>query len=300
MKHRSTDSSPDSIQKSSSQGAGVLYLVATPIGNLGDMSQRAVQTLQSVDLIAAEDTRHSGKLLNHFNINTSSFPLHDHNERQKAKEIVAKIEQGNSIALISDAGTPLVSDPGYNLVQSCIEAGLEVQTIPGPCALIAALSVSGLASDRFSFCGFLPAKSKGRRDALSSLKHLTHTLIFYESPHRIEGSLDDFMAELGAERQGALVRELTKTYETVIRGSLSEIRAALDRDENQRRGEMVLLVAGAEEVEVEITDLSEQMQWLAKELDRDLPTKRAAELVATLSGLKKKEVYRWLVDNAED
>ena len=279
----------------SASPSGELFIVATPIGNLGDFSQRAIEVLQQVDLIAAEDTRHSGKLLNYFNINTPCFAVHDHNERQKAQEIVAKIHDGKSVALISDAGTPLVSDPGYNLVCACVEADIKITTVPGPCALIAALSISGLASDRFSFHGFLPAKSKGRCDALAELKAVEHTLIFYESPHRIEASLEDFAAVLGGDRPAVLVRELTKNYETALRGTLTELRAALDLDENQRRGEMVLLVAGAEP-QAQAVELSEDMQWLARELDQDLSTKRAAELVAKVSGVKKKDVYRWLVE----
>lgn len=194
---------------------GTLYIVPTPIGNLGDITERAVQVLSQVDLIAAEDTRHTGRLLSHLNISTRTFALHDHNEQQKAQVLAEKLSQGQSIALVSDAGTPLISDPGYHLVNQCRAAGLRVVPLPGACAVIAALSASGLPSDRFSFEGFLPPKSKGRRDKFLELAKVERTCIFYESPHRIMDSLDDMLAILGEERQVVLARELTKTFETI-------------------------------------------------------------------------------------
>ncbi len=196
-------------------GAPILYIVPTPIGNLGDITQRALDVLASVDMIAVEDTRHTGKLLAHFNISTKTFALHDHNEQQKAQVLVDKLLSGLSIALVSDAGTPLISDPGYHLVTQCRQAGVKVVPLPGPCAVITALSASGLPSDSFSFEGFLPAKSKARKDKLLEIAKVSRTCIFYESPHRICESLQDMLDVLGGEREVVLARELTKTFETI-------------------------------------------------------------------------------------
>lgn len=192
-----------------------LYIVPTPIGNLADITQRAIEVLSNVDIIAAEDTRHTGKLLSHFNIQTKTFALHDHNEQQKAQVLVEKLLSGQSIALVSDAGTPLISDPGYHLVTKCRQAGVRVVPLPGACAVITALSASGLPSDRFSFEGFLPPKSKGRKDKFLEIASVERTCIFYESPHRILDSLQDMLDVLGSEREVVLARELTKTFETI-------------------------------------------------------------------------------------
>ncbi|SQA97819.1 Ribosomal RNA small subunit methyltransferase I [Cedecea neteri] len=222
--------------------ASTLYIVPTPIGNLGDITQRALSVLQSVDLIAAEDTRHTGLLLQHFAINARLFALHDHNEQQKAETLVAKLQEGQSIALVSDAGTPLINDPGYHLVRTCREAGIRVVPLPGPCAAIAALSAAGLPSDRFCYEGFLPAKSKGRRDALKAIEQEPRTLIFYESTHRLLDSLEDICAVLGESRYVVLARELTKTWESIHGAPIGELLAWVKEDENRRKGEMVLIV----------------------------------------------------------
>ena len=192
-----------------------LYIVSTPIGNLGDMSPRAVETLQAVDLIAAEDTRHSSRLMQHFDIKTQMWALHDHNERSQADRILQRLEEGENIALISDAGTPLISDPGYHLVRIIREAGYSVVPVPGACAFVAALSASGLPTDRFIFEGFLPAKTKARRERLDNVVEEPRTLVYYESPHRLTDTLADMLAVFGSDRYVVMARELTKTFETI-------------------------------------------------------------------------------------
>lgn len=269
---------------------GTLYLVATPIGNLGDMTPRALEVLQGVDLIAAEDTRHSGKLLQHFGIGTSCVPYHEHNERQQCDKLVARLQGGESIALISDAGTPLVSDPGYHLVHATRQAGLSVVPIPGPCALIAALSVSGLPSDRFVFEGFLPAKAAARRQRLEALAAEPRTLIFYESTHRIEACLADMAEVLGDARQAVIARELTKRFETVHGAGLAELLTWLRADAQQHKGEFVVLVAGAEQRPDDDGD-AELVRMLSV-LMEELPLKQAVTLAARLSGRKKNAVYQ--------
>ncbi len=271
-----------------------LYIVPTPIGNLGDITQRALDVLNNVDLIAAEDKRHSSKLLSHFGINTPMFALHDHNEQQKADFLIQKLVQGCSIALISDAGTPLISDPGYHLVNRCRQAQIKVVPLPGPCAVIAALSASGLASDRFSFEGFLPPKSKGRQDKFNEINQDPRTLIFYESPHRIIDSLNDMLAILGKKRQVVLARELTKTYETIYGAPLEELIAWLKEDPNRTRGEIVVLVAGFK-AEKEVLK-PEALRALAV-LANELPLKKAAALVAELYPVKKNALYKWGLAN---
>ncbi|GAB7258705.1 16S rRNA (cytidine(1402)-2'-O)-methyltransferase [Dickeya ananatis] len=224
--------------------ASTLYIVPTPIGNLADITQRALTVLQQVDLIAAEDTRHTGLLLQHFAINARLFALHDHNEQQKAEQLLARLQQGMSIALVSDAGTPLINDPGYHLVRRCREAGVRVVPLPGPCAAITALSAAGLPSDRFCYEGFLPAKTKARKDTLRDLQEETRTLIFYESTHRLLDSLQDMVEVWGAERYVVLARELTKTWESLYGAPVGELLAWVQEDENRRKGEMVLIVEG--------------------------------------------------------
>jgi 16S rRNA (cytidine1402-2'-O)-methyltransferase len=267
----------------------ILYVVSTPIGNLQDLTPRAIETLNRVDLIAAEDTRHSGRLMQHFAISTPMVALHDHNERQRAQSLVQKLAEGQSIALISDAGTPLISDPGYHLVSAVRDAGYQVVPVVGPCALIAGLSVSGLATDRFSFYGFLPAKSSGRRQQLQQLERVTHTQVFYESPHRIVATVDDIVAVMGANRRLVLARELTKTFETVYGAKASEVQAWLAADHNQQKGEFVVLLEGAEPQQLqEIGPEEERMLTL---LLAELPIKKAAAITASMTGHKKKALY---------
>lgn len=267
-----------------------LYIVATPIGNLGDITVRAVEILQSVDVIAAEDTRHTARLLNHLGIRKPLLACHEHNERQRSVQIIAKIAAGESVALVSDAGTPLISDPGYFLVASVREAGYRVSPIPGACALIAALSVSGLPSDRFFFEGFLPAKSVGRRKRFQSLSGFEHTWIFYESPHRIEDSLGDMAEVLGIERMIVIARELTKTFETVLSGTVGECLERLQSDANQKKGEFVVLVRGAQPLSI-LAGIDKKAASVMTVLMEDLPLKQASHLAARISGCKKKALY---------
>lgn len=274
-----------------------LYIVPTPIGNLGDITQRALDVLSNVDIIAAEDTRHTGKLLSHFNIQTKTFALHDHNEQQKAQVLVEKLLAGQSIALVSDAGTPLISDPGYHLVNQCRQAGVKVVPLPGACAVITALSASGLPSDRFSFEGFLPAKSKGRKDKFLEIAKAERTCIFYESPHRITESLQDMLAILGPERDVVLARELTKTFETIQGLPLGELIEWIEEDDNRKRGEMVLLIHGYRDSAEE--SLPEEALRTLGILVKDLPLKKAAAATAEIYNLKKNALYKWGLDNLD-
>ncbi|MBY5947602.1 16S rRNA (cytidine(1402)-2'-O)-methyltransferase [Photobacterium rosenbergii] len=273
-----------------------LYIVPTPIGNLADITQRALDVLANVDLIAAEDTRHTSRLLTHFSISTRTFALHDHNEQQKADYLIEKLQAGTSIALVSDAGTPLISDPGYHLVNRCRQADVKVVPLPGPCAVVTALSGAGLPSDRFSFEGFLPPKSKGRRDRFQELANDERTMIFYESPHRIMDSLADMLAVLGPERQVVLARELTKTYETIHGAPLGELIDWLGEDSNRTRGEMVLLVAGHR---AEKEDLPADALRTLGLLVKELPLKKAAALTAEIHGVKKNALYKWGLENLD-
>ena len=267
-----------------------LYIVATPIGNLEDLSARAIATLRSVSLIAAEDTRHAARLLSAYQIETPVTACHDHNESFKLTQFLGKLQQGKSVALISDAGTPLISDPGYRLVKAAHEAGIRVIPIPGACAAITALCASGLASDRFSFEGFLPAKTHARQQTLTSLASDSRTLIFYEAPHRIIDSLQDMLTCFGAARDVTFARELTKTFETIKKSTLGELLAFVQADPNQQKGEIVLVVAGASEAE-QLPDTAKTDQLLQR-LMQDLPLKTAAQLAADLTGLKKNELYQ--------
>jgi 16S rRNA (cytidine1402-2'-O)-methyltransferase len=267
---------------------GTLHVVATPIGNLADLSPRALDTLRSVDAICAEDTRHTRQLLAHFGVERPLVALHQHNEDAQAGHLVARLREGQSLALVSDAGTPLVSDPGYRLVRAAREAGLRVTPVPGACAAVAALSVAGLASDRFVFEGFLPAKAGARRERLARLAPETRTTIFYESAHRIEETLGDFVAAFGPERPVVLARELTKRFETVIDGPLSRVRDAVAADANQRRGEFVIVLEGArEDADARI---AEGRRLYAK-LGEYLKPSQAAKLAAELSGAPRKALY---------
>lgn len=265
-----------------------LYIVATPIGNLADMSQRAIEVLQSVDVIAAEDTRHSGFLLQHFAIKTPSISLHDHNEQQRSETLLARLQQGESVALISDAGTPLISDPGYKLALLIREHGIPVIPIPGSCAVITALCASGLPSDRFSFEGFLPNKQGARLQTLEKLAADTRTLIFYDSPRRLQSTLVDMVTVFGGERRACLARELTKLHETINTKPLAELLAWVNSDENQQRGECVLLVEGAKQQQ----DASEiEVNRVLGLLLKELPVKKAAAMAAALLGVSKNNAY---------
>ncbi|HSW69729.1 MAG TPA: 16S rRNA (cytidine(1402)-2'-O)-methyltransferase [Gammaproteobacteria bacterium] len=269
---------------------GILYVVATPIGNLQDMGPRAVEVLKTVEGILAEDTRHSAPLLQHFMIDTKMLALHEHNERQRTAIILERLRQGESIALISDAGTPLINDPGYFLVREAIKAGIRVAPVPGPCALIAALSISGLPTDRFCFEGFLPAKSKHRVQHLELLRNETRTLVFYEAPHRVMDSLQDMLTVFGGEREVVIARELTKLYETVYSGTLSHLLEWVREDENRRRGEIVLIVKGKEKT-VQIEE-GVSMEHILKILLAELPLSQAVELTAKISNQRKNEIYQ--------
>lgn len=270
--------------------AATLYVVPTPIGNLGDITQRALATLKAVDLIAAEDTRHTGMLLQHFAINARFFALHDHNEQQKADLLIDKLRAGQSIALVSDAGTPLINDPGYHLVRRCREAGIRVVPLPGACAATTALCAAGVPSDRFCYEGFLPAKSKARRDRLRALQQEPRTLIFYESTHRLLESLEDMVSELGGARYVVLARELTKTWENIHGAPVAQLLAWVREDENRRKGEMVLIVEGYQADEGALSP--EALRTLAL-LQTELPLKKAAALAAEIHGVKKNALYKY-------
>ncbi|SLJ85689.1 16S rRNA (cytidine(1402)-2'-O)-methyltransferase [Psychrobacter sp. DAB_AL43B] len=309
-----------------------LYIVATPIGNLSDMTPHAIDVLKQVAIIACEDTRTSGKLLSHFGIDTKGgkaddtkdaaahnteintedgvandadttskqkghnklWAYHEHNSAIQTPKIIEMIEQGHSVALISDAGTPLISDPGYQLVQAAHSAGVRVSPIIGASAAIAALSVAGLPSDRFSFIGFLPAKTHGRQKQLSTLNTRTETLIFYEAPHRIIASLEDMAAIFGAEREVTFCRELTKTFETVRKSTLGALVEFVKADDNQQRGEIVVVVAGVK-VAQDDDDISIHDKLLQRLLE-DLSVKKAAALGADITGVKKNALYQRLLE----
>lgn len=274
--------------------ASTLYVVATPIGNLGDFSQRAIDVLRGVDRIAAEDTRHSARLCQHFDIDTQLMAYHDHSDEAKVGAFLQCLERGESLALISDAGTPLISDPGYRLVNMARSRGIKVIPIPGACAFVAALSAAGLPSDRFTFEGFLVSKSGARQRQLEALANETRTLIFYESPHRIVDSLSDMVAAFGAERELVLARELSKTFETFIPGTAASVLKVVQADHNQQKGEMVVMVAGAAQ-RAEVIDPA--VENIMRCLLAELPIKQAAKLTADITGLRKKVLYQWGLDN---
>lgn len=271
--------------------AGTLYVVATPIGNLDDISARALKILRDVALIAAEDTRHSMRLMQHFGISTPLAACHEHNERDEGSRFLSRLQAGDDVALISDAGTPLISDPGYHLVRQVRAAGIKVVPVPGPCALIAALSAAGLPSDRFIFEGFLPAKAVGRRARLEAVKEESRTLIFYEAPHRILECLEDMELVFGGERVALLARELTKTFETLNGLPLAELRAWVAGDSNQQRGECVVLVAGWQAPEGEDAVSADTLRVLDLLL-KEMPLKRAAAVAAEITGVRKNLLYQ--------
>ncbi len=270
---------------------GTLYVVATPIGNLQDLSPRAQDTLRQVDLIAAEDTRHSRHLLNHFYITTSLYPLHEHNEKQAAQYLLQQLQGGKNLALVSDAGTPLISDPGMHLLQLMHENQLPVIAIPGPSAVITALSVSGLPADQFVFEGFLPAKSTTRQKRLSQLISETRTLVFYEAPHRILDCLLDMSQIFGEERIIVLVKELTKVFETVHRADLNSATAWLQEKAERQKGEFVLIVAGAQPLDNQQID--PDTQKIFQTLKQHLPLKQAAKLTSEITGVSKNILYQF-------
>ena len=268
--------------------AGELYVVATPIGNLGDLTARAREVLGAVDAICAEDTRHTRQLLGALGIERPLLALHEHNEAEMAWKLVERLKAGDRLALVSDAGTPLVSDPGYRLVREVRAAGLKVVPVPGACAAIAALSVAGIPSDRFCFEGFLPAKSSARRERLAALSREPRTLVFYESSHRIEESLTDLVAMFGPGREAVLARELTKLFETVLGDTLGGIAEKVAADENQRKGEFVLIVRGCEDDgEAKLLEGQRLYAKLAEHLKPSL----AAKLAADISGAPRKALY---------
>ncbi len=269
-----------------------LYVVATPIGNLGDISHRALAVLSSVDLIAAEDTRHSARLLQHFGIETPMLSYHAFSQPQREDRLLQRLDEGQSVALISDAGTPLISDPGHDLVVRARGSGIRVIPIPGPSALTAALSVAGLPVGRFAFEGFPPARPAGRRRLYSSLSDDARTLVFYEAPHRILDSVVDMASTFGGHRLAAVCRELTKTWESVATGTLEQLCDWLDTDSNNRRGEFVVLVAGAESPAAEAEDAaSQRAEEVLAILLEELPVRQAVSLAVRLTGMKKNRLY---------
>lgn len=270
-------------------GPACLWVVATPIGNLDDLSPRAAEVLARASLVAAEDTRHSAPLLARAGSRAPLLSLHEHNEQAQVARILERLAAGEEIALISDAGTPLVSDPGFRLVRAARAAGYRVSPVPGPCAAVAALSVAGLPSDRFVFEGFLPAKSAARRTRLRELAGDPRTLILYEASHRIEPMLRDLAERLGADRPAVLARELTKRFETILSGTLAELVHRVGADPDQRRGEFVVLVAGAGDAPSDAR-IAEGRRVFAL-LREELPPARAARLAAAITGAPRKAVY---------
>lgn len=269
--------------------SGVLYVVATPIGNLSDLSERAIALLTEVDLIACEDTRHTQKLLQHLGVRKVLMSVHDHNERDRIQQVAEHLTAGRSMALVSDAGTPLISDPGYPLVEALRTMNHKVVPVPGPSALITALSAAGLPTDRFVFEGFLPHKAGGRRERLAPLANETATLVFYESKHRIIETLTLMAEAFGEQRQACVARELTKTFETFYQGTLAELIDALQADEHQTKGEFVVMVAGNPEP---ATATAFDTDKLFRLLLAELPPKKAAAILADLTGENKKALYQ--------
>ena len=278
------------------KSAGRLYVVATPIGNLGDLSVRAREILQSVSLIAAEDTRHTGVLLKHFGIQTPQVSLHDHNERHRSGGIIERLRQGASVALVSDAGTPAINDPGFDLVRMAAAAGCEIVAVPGPCAAIAALSIGGLPTDRFCFEGFLPARGAARRKRLQSLAAEVRTLVFYEAPHRAREALEDCAEVFGAERNAAVAREITKLHETTYRGSLRELLERAGSDADFGRGEIVILIAGAPQAPADEEGGADghggALDRVLKILMAELPLRQASHLAAQITQARGNEAYK--------
>jgi len=267
-----------------------LYVVATPLGNLGDFSPRAIETLKNVDLIAAEDTRHSRPLLQYFGIATPLISLHSHNEREHSEDIIARLKNGESVGLISDAGTPLISDPGAKLLEMVHANHLNVKAIPGASAIVAALSMAGFPADQFVFEGFLPSKPSTRRAHLETLIKETRTLVFYEAPHRILETIEDFIAIFGETRQGALVKEISKIYETCLRGTLQYFQTWLKENPAHQKGEFVIILGGF--IKEETTEeISNEAEHILKVLCKSLPIKEAARLTAEITQIPKNKLY---------
>lgn len=273
---------------------GTLFIVATPIGNLDDITFRAFEVLKSVDFVLAEDTRHSKKLLSHLDISKPIRAFHEHNEREKTKAIISEIYSGKSIALISDAGTPLISDPGYFLVAQAKKEGLKVVPIPGPTALITALSASGLASDSFTFLGFLPSKQTARVKQLIGLVGRTETIIFYESPKRVLATLTDMQTIFGDSREVCLAKELTKAFETIHTGSIPNLIEYLTIDQNHQKGEFVILVSAIDKIDR--TEAETQLDSLLPILCAEMGASKAAKLAAKITGIDKKQCYKRAID----
>ena len=270
---------------------GTLFVVSTPIGNLEDMTPRGVQTLRQAAVIAAEDTRHSAKLLSHFAINTPMLSYHEHNAQAQAAHILARLAAGESVALISDAGTPLISDPGYRLVRACHEGGYGVTPVPGACALIAAVSVAGLPSDHYYFEGFLPPRPQLRNKRLAALRERAESVVIYESCHRVAHTLADMVQVYGGDREVAFCRELTKSWETVRLLPLAQLATWVASDANQQRGEIVLVVAGQPRRPAQLN--SEVTDWL-EALSGELAPAKLASIAARVTGLNKRDIYSWL------
>ena len=268
---------------------GRLQVIATPIGNLADLSERAREALAQADIIAAEDTRHTGALLKALGLATPLLSLHEHNESRRVPALLTRLAQGERVALVSDAGTPLLSDPGYELVRAAISAGFEVSAIPGPSAITAALAVAGLPTDRFCFEGFLPARERERRAALEALAHERRTLVFFEAPHRIAAALADMAAVLGPEREAVVARELTKAHETLYRGTLSELAARAATEANFARGEITLVVRGASAAVTGVDELL--LHRTIEVLSKELPPGRVAAVAAQLTGATRAAAY---------
>lgn len=270
---------------------GRLYIVATPIGNLGDITRRAVEVLKQVDLIAAEDTRHTAGLLSHLGIDARTLSFHEHNEHQRSLQLVEMLLAGESIALVSDAGTPLICDPGYRIVSACRERGIDIVPVPGPSAVITALSASGLPTDRFLFEGFLPRSRVKRQKRLQELSDFRSTLVFYESSHRIRHSLEDMLTLYGEDRRVVVARELTKQYETIIDKPLGQLLQIITDDANQQRGEFVVMVAASGSSVWRQEFVDRMLQALVEEM----PPNQAARIAARISGLPKRELYQLLL-----
>ncbi len=277
------------LESQLSMNQGTLYVIATPIGNRADMSERAISVLKQVDLIAAEDTRHSKNLLQHYSINTPMQAYHDHNEEQATVKFIQQLIEGKNIGLISDAGTPLMSDPGYRLVRAAHEASISVRSVPGACAAIAALSVSGIATDKFLFVGFPPHKSVARQHFYSEYENHSSTLIFYESSHRILASVKDLQLVFGGDRRVVLAREITKLFETIHNTTLGELVEWIEADKNQQKGEFVLILEGLEQ---QVSSLDASVQSILKILLAEMSVTQASRIAAKICGVKKNQVYK--------
>lgn len=276
---------------------GTMYIVATPIGNLKDITLRAVEILESVNWVAAEDTRHTRPLLQNLGINQTLISLHEHNEKSRSEQLLEKLRNGENGALVSDAGTPLINDPGYYLVKLLRQSGVDVVPIPGPSAVITALSAAGLPTDRFSYEGFLPAKSTKRQAVLATLVEDVRTLVFYESPHRVIASLADFQTTFGAEREMVVARELTKKFEQFVSGTIAQVVEYFTENSDKVRGEFVFMLAGADEKEaVELSTMDDLIITLLKQ---NLPVKQISEIIADYAGIKKKPIYNRVLELKE-